>query len=79
MTEATTTLTRAAGQGAVIVALGGAIGVPLWVVFGAGGAFAGLLIEEIERTFADQPDAGIPLERETEGEVIEHRPLDSRN
>ncbi len=37
------------GQGAGIAALGGAIGVPLWVVFGAGGAFAGVLIEEIKR------------------------------
>jgi hypothetical protein len=37
------------GQGAGIAALGGAIGVPLWIVFGAGGAFAGVLIEEIQR------------------------------
>lgn len=37
------------GQGAGIAALGGAIGVPLWVVFGAGGAFAGVIIEEINR------------------------------
>ena len=35
------------GQGAGIAALGTAIGVPLWVVLGAGGAFAGMLIEEI--------------------------------
>ncbi len=38
-----------AGQGAGIAALGGAIGVPLWVVFGAGGTFAGFIIEEIDR------------------------------
>ncbi len=37
------------GQGAGIAALGGAIGVPLWIVFGAGGAFAGVIIEEIKR------------------------------
>lgn len=37
------------GQGAGIAALGGAIGVPLWVVFGAGGAFAGVLIDEARR------------------------------
>ena len=37
------------GQGAGIAALGGAIGVPLWVVFGAGGAFAGVIIEEAKR------------------------------
>ena len=37
------------GQGAGIAALGGAIGVPLFVVFGAGGALAGVIIEEIRR------------------------------
>jgi hypothetical protein len=37
------------GQGAGIAALGGAIGVPLWVVFGAGGAFIGVLIEGAQR------------------------------
>lgn len=38
------------GKGAAgLAAFGGAIGVPLWVVFGAGGAFAGVLIEEINR------------------------------
>lgn len=37
------------GQGAGIAALGGAIGVPLFVVFGAGGALAGVIIDEITR------------------------------
>lgn len=37
------------GKGAGIAALGTAIGVPLWVVLGAGAAFANLLIEEIGR------------------------------
>lgn len=36
------------GQGAGIAALGTAIGVPLWIVFGAGGTFAGLLMDELE-------------------------------
>jgi len=40
------------GQGAGIAALGGAIGVPLWIVFGAGGAFAGTLLDEIQKTQA---------------------------
>ncbi len=40
-------LTVFGGQGAGIAALGTAIGVPLWVVLGAGGAFAGMLIEEL--------------------------------
>ena len=35
------------GQGAGVAALGTAIGVPLWVVFGAGAAFMGVLYEEI--------------------------------
>ncbi len=34
-------------QGAGIAALGTAIGVPLWVVFGAGATFAGVLYEEV--------------------------------
>jgi hypothetical protein len=37
------------GQGAGIAALGGAIGVPLFVVFGAGGALAGVIIEEAKK------------------------------
>ena len=35
------------GQGAGIAALGTAIGVPLWVVFGAGAEFLGVLYEEV--------------------------------
>lgn len=35
-------------QGAGIAALGGAIGVPLWLVFGAGGAFLAALYEELD-------------------------------
>jgi hypothetical protein len=46
---ATVGLTVFGGQGAGIAALGGAIGVPLWVVLGAGGAFAGMLIEELQK------------------------------
>lgn len=34
-------------QGAGIAALGSAIGVPLWIVLGAGGSFAGMLIDEL--------------------------------
>ena len=37
------------GQGAGIAALGGAVGVPLFVVFGAGGALAGVIIDEIRK------------------------------
>ena len=35
------------GQSAGVAALGTAIGVPLWVVFGAGATFLGVLYEEI--------------------------------
>lgn len=38
--------------GAGIVALGTGIGVPLWIVFGAGGAFAGTLLDEIQKIIA---------------------------
>jgi len=37
------------GQSAGIAALGTAIGVPLWVVLGAGASFANVLIEEVTR------------------------------
>ena len=37
------------GQGAGIAALGGAVGVPLFIVFGAGGALAGVIIDEARK------------------------------
>lgn len=37
------------GQSAGVAALGTAIGVPLWIVLGAGASFANLLIEEVAR------------------------------
>lgn len=37
------------GQGAGIAAVGTAIAVPLWIVLGAGGSFAGMLIDELQR------------------------------
>ena len=37
------------GSGAGIAALGGAIGLPLWVVFGAGGAFIGTILDEASK------------------------------
>ena len=36
------------GQSAGIVALGGAIGVPLWVVLGGGAAFAKVILDELQ-------------------------------
>jgi len=55
------------GKGAAgIAALGGAIGVPLWIVFGAGGAFAGVIIEEINRQKTSPS-----VENVIDGEVLE--------
>lgn len=45
------------GQGAGIAAMGGAIGVPLWLVLGAGGAFLAMLYEEL---VAGRPPAASP-------------------
>ncbi len=38
--------------GAGIAALGTAVGVPLWIVFGAGGAFAGAILDEMQKATA---------------------------
>ena len=47
------------GKGAAgIAALGGAIGVPLWVVFGAGGAFVGVIVQEINKQTPPVPPTG---------------------
>lgn len=66
------------GQGAAgLAALGGAIGVPLWVVFGAGGAFLGVIIEEINK----QPPAAAPntsTEKIIEGEVLEKNAVSAK-
>jgi hypothetical protein len=50
-------LTFFPGAGAGIAALGGAVGVPLWVVLGGGSVFAKLLIGELlERSKVEPPD-----------------------
>lgn len=43
------------GKAAGIAALGTAIGVPLWIVFGAGASFAAGIIEEITRRKPAEP------------------------
>jgi hypothetical protein len=48
------------GHGAGIAALGTAIGVPLWIVFGAGGAFQQMLLDELERALGKDQDKGPP-------------------
>ncbi|MCK4125576.1 MULTISPECIES: hypothetical protein [Ralstonia solanacearum species complex] len=37
------------GEGAGVAVFGGAIGVPLWILFGTGGVAAGALIEEVNK------------------------------
>ena len=43
-------------QGAGIVALGTGVGVPLWVVLGAGSSMAGVLLEELTRKTSAETD-----------------------
>lgn len=49
-------------QGAGVAALGTAIGVPLWVVFGAGATFAWVLVEELQER--KPPKTSITIEDE---------------
>jgi hypothetical protein len=44
------------GSGAGIAAFGTAIAVPLWIIFGAGAGFAGVLIDELKSTPAKGRD-----------------------
>lgn len=55
-------------QGAGIAALGGAIGVPLWVVLGAGAYFAPVLISELRKLV---PQSRQPVLRDGKYEVID--------
>jgi hypothetical protein len=57
------------GQSAGIAALGTAVGVPLWVVFGAGATFVGVLYEEITGRKVDPKTtyAVIDAERKDQG------------
>jgi hypothetical protein len=61
------------GKAAGIAALGTAVGVPLWVVFGAGGTFIGVLIDEISKA-AQSDVAEPPVEKEVFGEVVKDEP-----
>ncbi|MBC5786395.1 hypothetical protein H8N03_25895 [Ramlibacter sp. USB13] len=56
------------GQGAGIAALGGAIGVPLWIVLGAGAYFAAGLVEELRKSL---PVSKHPQYRDGRYEVID--------
>jgi hypothetical protein len=55
-------------QGAGIAALGTAIGVPLWVVLGAGAYFAPVLIEELKKLV---PKSRQPIVRDGKFEIID--------
>jgi len=56
------------GAGAGIAALGTAAGVPLWIVFGAGGAFAGMLADEIQKLIVSNAGEAENLVRREPGE-----------
>ena len=56
------------GQGAGIAALGAAIGVPLWVVLGAGAAFAAALYEELTTKKSNASSADTTTYRVTDAE-----------
>lgn len=61
-------------QGAGIAAFGTAIGVPLWIVFGAGATFAGVLYEELTRESSDPETTYAVIQakqRDDEGLTIE--------
>jgi hypothetical protein len=58
-------------QGAGIAALGTAVGVPLWVVLGAGASFAGVLLDELEASIERGKVDTRPSER---GTSLEHIP-----
>jgi hypothetical protein len=62
-----------AGQGTGIALLGTAVGVPLWIVFGSGGAFAGDLLDEIDRarTGAGSASADSDAESLDVDEIVE--------
>lgn len=55
-------------QGAGIAALGTAVGVPLWVVLGAGAYFAPVLIEELTKL---TPKSRQPKARDGKSEVVD--------
>lgn len=66
------TLATVGTQGAGIAALGTAIGVPLWFVFGAGAAFVGMLYDELKKK--EQPTEHAPT---TTYKVIDAKKIES--
>lgn len=62
-------------QGAGIAALGTAVGVPLWVVLGAGAYFAPVLIEELRKHISESRQ---PKQKEGKYEVIDVEPLQKK-
>jgi hypothetical protein len=57
-----------AGQGAAVAAVGAAVGVPLWIVLGAGDGFAVALRDELERSLAAAPPPTVITE---DGPVVD--------
>ena len=59
-------LVAAGSAGAGIAAMGTAISVPLWVVIGAGGAFAGAIVDEVKSKSNKPKTAYTDIEAEKE-------------
>lgn len=79
LSGATAAALASAGQGAGIAALGTAVGVPLWLVLGAGGTFLGTLIDEL-RKLTNTTEASSIIEAEWEfddGEPMEILPMET--
>jgi hypothetical protein len=65
LAAALVTLVTVGKRNAGIAALGGAVGVPLWMVLGAGGTLAGTLVDELGRPRGMRvPDRGLAVYRE---------------
>lgn len=58
------------GRRAGIAALGSAVGVPLWVVFGGGGALVGVFLDELEALVPVRAAAGPRRSRASIGRLI---------
>jgi hypothetical protein len=71
MGAVTATIVAVGNAGAGIAAMGTAIGVPLWVVIGAGATFAGAIVDEVKsrpgnpRTSYTEIDAEKEIEKKS--------------
>ena len=71
---AAVTAATVGGKKAGLAMLGTAVAVPLWVVFGAGAAFAGLIIDELEGMLDRRRAGDAPHRGEAPRHVDQHAP-----